>query len=53
MRALVANLVFAFVAYQQADLCADVADRIGIATGVLMVFVTMLSNQLVATWWKH
>ncbi len=53
MRSLAANSLFAFVAYQQADLCAQVADRTGFATGALMVFLAMLSNQLVAAWWKH
>lgn len=51
MRWLIANACFGYAAWQQATICADAA-RHGIAIGLLMLFMCLLSNQLVAAWLK-
>lgn len=46
---LIANGCFAYAAWSQAEICADAA-RHGLAVGLLMLFMCLVANHLVATW---
>lgn len=48
---MVANAVWGFMAWQQADLAADAA-RHGFATGALTLFFCLLANVLFGAWWR-
>lgn len=51
IRSLVANSIYGFIAWQQADLVAQSA-RHGFATGALTLFACLLANTLFGAWWR-
>ena len=52
MRRLVADAVAGFFAFQEFGFLSAAAHEHGMAAGVLLLFFTMLANDLFGAWWN-